>query len=325
MTIATLKLNEPAKLQFGVSVTGATGEVETRFVIENAPYSISYVCNKTNDGVNVELKNLQKILEAGEYNVHLEVLIENKIYVPFKDTIKFDPVIEVKTQDKPKVQLEESTITINDIVVNRFDEEKLQVLKTLTKLLNTELIYKDNKLQESETINTALETTNTKPQEKQLKLINEVLSIAESLGITYKKQLLNKLSNEKKSVAEADDFDFFNSVVDSIKDVDDVLQAYMPNEFGIVDSRTKQLIANNVNEVTLDNNNNKNLKLVLKKQSSGNELQRRAELLATSHLLDEQKEKGLYTSYNVTKLSALLLPVITKIEQSRLIHEGFTK
>lgn len=104
MSIAKLKLDENVKLEFGVSITGASGVPETRFVIEGKDFSVSYPCRQTNEGVEVDILGHGAIFKAGEYKARLEVIIENKIYVPLSDVVEFEPSIEISVPQKEEVK-----------------------------------------------------------------------------------------------------------------------------------------------------------------------------------------------------------------------------
>lgn len=133
MSIATLRLDESTKLEFGVSITGASGEPETRLVIEGNQFSVSYPCKMTEHGVEAKISELKSVLPAGTYPIKLEVVIENKIYVPFEDTITFEPAIEVVTKPQINpVQIKES-IKVNSVVINQIPS-KTPVVETTPKM-----------------------------------------------------------------------------------------------------------------------------------------------------------------------------------------------
>jgi hypothetical protein len=130
MSIAKLRLDESTKLEFGVSITGATQEPQTRLVIEGKDYSISYPCKPTNEGVEVQINELKHVLPAGTYPVRLEVVVENKIYIPFEDTIEFDPAVEVATKTKA-VEVRES-IKVDKVVVKEATTPNQDRMKVAT-------------------------------------------------------------------------------------------------------------------------------------------------------------------------------------------------
>jgi hypothetical protein len=83
--ITQLKLDESVKLEFGVSVTGASSTPNARFIIEGKEFGILLPCTPVNENVEVQIPVLKNILPAGEYSARLEVVIDNKIYTPLQE------------------------------------------------------------------------------------------------------------------------------------------------------------------------------------------------------------------------------------------------
>jgi hypothetical protein len=127
MTIARLKLDESAKLEFGVSITGTSNNPEMRFVIEGKGFSISYPCKNTNTGIEVEIFGLKNILSAGEYPVKLEAILDNKLYIPMKETIAFEPGIEILTL--PQVNQVKESIEVNNVIIKVQEKHKNEIVE----------------------------------------------------------------------------------------------------------------------------------------------------------------------------------------------------
>jgi len=108
MSIAKVKLDEGTKLEFGVAITGAESRPVTRFIIEGKNYSIAFPCKPVGDGIQVDITSLEHIFEAGEYPVRLEVMIEDKMYVPFEDVITLEPNVHVTTEPKRSKNVREA-------------------------------------------------------------------------------------------------------------------------------------------------------------------------------------------------------------------------
>ena len=109
MSVAKIKLDESAKLEFGVQITGAEGQPNARFVVEGTDMSVSYPCHRmSGSGIEVEVGNLKNVFPAGEYPVRLEVIIENKIFIPFEDTIILEPNVHVTTKPQSVKEVKES-------------------------------------------------------------------------------------------------------------------------------------------------------------------------------------------------------------------------
>ena len=58
MSIAKIKIDEQTKLEFAISITGAGGVPQSRFIIEGKDYSIAFPCRQTNEGVEVDRKSV---------------------------------------------------------------------------------------------------------------------------------------------------------------------------------------------------------------------------------------------------------------------------
>lgn len=189
MSIANCKLDESTKLEFGVSITGADGLPSARFVIEGKDFSISYPCKQINEGVEVDIGHLKNILPAGTYPVKLEIVLENKIYVPLQDTITFEPFVEVLTKPKAVVSVKES-VKIDRVVVNKVqtNEEIIKQLQVANMIANT-LSYNPSTSQNArEIIDESLRSQKTITVER-LELLNKMLNLAESVHIKFDRQL----------------------------------------------------------------------------------------------------------------------------------------
>lgn len=119
MSVAKIKLDESAKLEFGVQITGAEGRPSARFVIEGSEMSVSYPCHPmSGGGIEVEVGNLKNVFPAGEYPVRLEIIIENKIFVPYEDTIILEPNVHVTSKPEAVKEVKES-VAVGKVVVKQ--------------------------------------------------------------------------------------------------------------------------------------------------------------------------------------------------------------
>lgn len=179
MSIANLKLDESTKLEFGVAITGTTDVPKTRLVIDGAQYSISYPCKQTNEGVEVEINELKNILPAGTYPVRLEVVIENKIYIPFKDTITLEPFVEIQTTPVAVKSPVKESIKIGQVTVKKQDDSNTT---QIAKIISESLGYIPRVGETpKETIENALKHAPEKLVDNEA--VKNMLKIAESVGI----------------------------------------------------------------------------------------------------------------------------------------------
>lgn len=117
MSVAKIKLDESTKLEFGVQITGAEGKPNARFVIEGTDMSVSYPCHRmSGGGIEVEIGNLKNVFPAGEYPVRLEIIIENKIFIPYEDTIILEPNVHVTSKPTGIKEVKES-VQVGKVVV----------------------------------------------------------------------------------------------------------------------------------------------------------------------------------------------------------------
>lgn len=181
MSIAKMRLDESTKLEFGVAITGASGTPQTRLVIEGRDFSISYPCKPTTEGVEVQINELKHILPAGTYPIKLEIIVENKIYVPFADTITFEPAVEVTPTPRVKVVEEKESIKINNVVVKEStpSQDRMKVAAVIAemvgyfpKLDETPQSIVDNALKHSSSLT-----------ESSKRSFEGVLKLAEEVGI----------------------------------------------------------------------------------------------------------------------------------------------
>lgn len=136
MSITKLRLDESTKLEFGVSITGASGQPQTRLVIEGKEYSIVYPCTPTNEGVAVQINELKHVLPAGTYPVRLEVIVENKIYVPFEDSIEFDPAVEVSPKPRAEIVRVAESIKVDRVVIKEStpNQDRMKIATAMAEL-----------------------------------------------------------------------------------------------------------------------------------------------------------------------------------------------
>jgi hypothetical protein len=179
MSIANLKLDESTKLEFGVSITGTNDIPKTRFVIEGTNFSVSYPCKQTSEGVEVEISELRNVLPSGTYPVRLEVVIENKIYIPFKDSITFEPFVEIQTKPMAVNSVVKESIKIGQVTVKKQEETNTTHIAAII----AESIGYVPRIGETprETIENALKFAPEKMKNNDA--LKNMLQIAESVGI----------------------------------------------------------------------------------------------------------------------------------------------
>ena len=253
MGLATLKLDESSKLAFGVQITGAGGVPEARFIIEGKDFNIAFPCKQTNEGVEVEIAGLKNVLSSGEYQARLEVILENKVYTPMRDTITFEPTVEISTKSKPVASIKES-VTVSKVIVHKPDPDKPR-LEIANYIANT-LGYSP-KINESASsiINHALENCPAEVPANVFEAVNGMVVLAEQEGIKVDRSLMPtqkilvvEKAMEVKPVPQQPSEDEeisdeeLDDMISHIQDWEHIVDAYDPEELAIVDAETGEVI-----------------------------------------------------------------------------------
>ncbi len=256
MAIATLKLDESTKLGFGVEITGAGGVPEVRFIIEGKDFNISYPCKQTNEGVQVEISGLKGVLSAGEYQTRLEVILENKVYTPMRDTITFEPSVEISSKQKVVSPLKES-VKVNKITVHKsnLDESK----KSAANIIASSLGYQPSANESTTSIvNNSLMSVSVLESAKHDTLIS-MLELAEEVGIKFDRDAIPSKRISVQTIEEAKPViepavkqpesdeeelsdDELDAMIADIQDWDHIVDVYEPDELAIIDDETGEAV-----------------------------------------------------------------------------------
>lgn len=125
MEAIEIKLDEQNELFFNVQVEGSTpGAVTVRLVCESEDFSAVFPGSYTDEGevrvVIPELKKNASFKEGKDYSAKLEVMVENRFFIPLK--------FEMSFKESVKVFAEVSTKT-SSLVENK-KQEVVEVKKT---------------------------------------------------------------------------------------------------------------------------------------------------------------------------------------------------
>ena len=105
--LAQLKLDESAKLEFSIAISGTQEPPEYRFIIDLGHLSVMLKCRQVGENVEVDIPPMKGITGAGDKDVRLEVVIDGKLFCPMKDVINFEPCIEIESKAKPVIKPED--------------------------------------------------------------------------------------------------------------------------------------------------------------------------------------------------------------------------
>jgi len=107
-----LMLDEENEIRFKVNIEGSRpGKAISRLVLEGPEMSLIFEGEQDSDGeLVVIVPELGNVLKEGTYDSHLEVLIDDKIFVPLEMKTKFEKSVSVTAEAivrspkrKPKV------------------------------------------------------------------------------------------------------------------------------------------------------------------------------------------------------------------------------
>lgn len=188
MSIAKLKLDESTKLEFGVQISGAEGKPQARLVIEGKDFNVSYPCHPmSGGGIDVELGNFKNIFPAGEYPVRLEIIIENKIFVPFEDTIILEPSVEITSKPKAVTEIRESVKVENvNVQVISSDQKREKIARLIAEALR----YDASEGQKPEDIINESLANRGRMTKDQSSLVANMLKAATEANIPFDRKLI---------------------------------------------------------------------------------------------------------------------------------------
>lgn len=141
MEVIELKLDEENELYFNVQVEGTTpGSVTIRLMCESDDFSASFDGRYSEGGevkvVIPEMKKNKSFQENKNYQAQLEVMIENKFFIPLKFDLKFKDTVKVYAEVSSKNEQHESKLNENNknvVEVKKYNPVVSAVLLTKEK------------------------------------------------------------------------------------------------------------------------------------------------------------------------------------------------
>lgn len=119
MILAKLPLTESHQMTFDLMVEGTSERASSvRLIIEGKDYDISCKCDIGNGTINANIPKLKGILESGAHDVRLEVIVDNKLFVPLKETIEFERLIETNVGSANIKTLKEDVKTTPKLTIS---------------------------------------------------------------------------------------------------------------------------------------------------------------------------------------------------------------
>lgn len=119
MSFTKINLDEQASLEFELAIEGVRDNVsEIRFVVEGEDYKLGFNGSYTNGVLTVDIPVLENVLSPGDKRCYLEVVADQKLFVPLKDTIEFVAPIRVESkQPSKKTVKEEVSVSVGSVSV----------------------------------------------------------------------------------------------------------------------------------------------------------------------------------------------------------------
>jgi len=120
MDTMKLSLDRENTIHFDVQIEGysnspSTSKPQVRMLLGNTRLSVCLPAVKENDGYSVTIPEMKNVLEVGDYEAKMEVIIDNKFFVPWESVVAFDKEVKVEAapvvrQPKPSVTVTASTV-----------------------------------------------------------------------------------------------------------------------------------------------------------------------------------------------------------------------
>ena len=113
-----IHLDEENEFRFSVTTEGtdATAEVYSRLVIDEGRMSISFPGSNTADGeVSVTVPPLIKILSEGVYSTRLEVIVDDRIFIPIEMDASFKQSMKVMAEAIVKPRRIAPSVTVTSV------------------------------------------------------------------------------------------------------------------------------------------------------------------------------------------------------------------
>ena len=122
MSNIDLLLDEENELTFALTIEGTRpAEAQCRLIVESKDMSLVFESESYNgDEVTVVLPPLKHVLKEGEYNMDLEVIIEDKYFRPLTMTGNFEKSIEIKAKPMIKTRKRDiqPKVSLSEVKVN---------------------------------------------------------------------------------------------------------------------------------------------------------------------------------------------------------------
>ena len=135
MAAMKLSLDRENILEFNVDIQGyantsTTKAPKVRMILEQKNMGFCMVATKEDKTYSVVIPEMKNIMESGVCDAHMEVIIDNKYFVPWESQIEFDK--EVKVEATPIIKSESESLSVQAQPVIK-EEPKPELPKPVVK------------------------------------------------------------------------------------------------------------------------------------------------------------------------------------------------
>jgi len=198
--LIVVNINKEKQLTFGVQIEGVAKEqIKSKLTLVFTDIEYSFPGTITDDTIVVNIPPLNKILssenlEKQEVDAKLEIVADNRYFVPWSDQLKLSGLVVVKAQVKETASSEQITMKLKkdlqgDVVQEKTNRKPQQSIKEFVEKLSEEDILKF--IQKSTTKNPQiqqiiLEQARTMSQNR--KPIDILIKVIEILNISKRRK-----------------------------------------------------------------------------------------------------------------------------------------
>lgn len=135
-----LHIDEENVLTFEVKIEGdSSGAPVFRFICESDEMSYSFSGVPSDNCVEFTIPPMSGKISEGTYNSHLEVILENKLFIPIQLTTKFVPTTKVFAESvkiKSRPSKSEVTVSATPVLTSESKQKPSAKTKNASQALN---------------------------------------------------------------------------------------------------------------------------------------------------------------------------------------------
>lgn len=134
-----LTSSKPKQLKFSLEVEGTKTVPNVRYVIESKPFSYVFEATYNNGSVEVNIPELKKYIDSGEYSSKVEVFLENNYFEAWSGKVLVETPIEVKIKEDFE-EIEPDKVNVK--IIEDVDEVSIKPKKEKIKVKKEKKTYK---------------------------------------------------------------------------------------------------------------------------------------------------------------------------------------